>query len=92
MRRTVKLPEVIGNGKSRYPITECRDILLNLLQTQFVKITFTPHRIRKVSPDGVGLVEIRRGLRALVEEGLVQRWIGKETYELTQQAIGQERK
>jgi acyl CoA:acetate/3-ketoacid CoA transferase len=92
MYRTVKYPEVIGNGKSRYPTAECRDILLHLLQTQFAKITFTPHRIRKVSPDGFGLTEIHRGLRALMKEGLVQRWLGKETYELTQQAIGQERK
>jgi peptide subunit release factor RF-3 len=78
------LPAVIGNGKSRYPASECRDILLTLLQSQFQGITFTPNRIRKVSPTGMGLVEIRKGLRALVEEGLVQRWIGKETYELTQ--------
>lgn len=88
MRRV--LPEVIGNGKSRYPTAECRDILLHLLQSQFQGITFTPHRIRKVSPAGIGLVEIRKGLRALVEEGLVQRWLGKETYELTQVTKGQE--
>lgn len=81
MRRV--LPVVIGNGKSRYPTQECRDILLTLLQSQFQHITFTPHRVRKVSPAGMGLVEIRKGLRALVDEGLVQWWIGKETYELT---------